>query len=339
MLDKGLLMRTERGALQTYDFQGDCVEIDPFNPETREYVWNVCKKNYYDYGIDAFWLDNSEPDLGVYDFDHYRYIAGPALSCGNMYPQMYSRIFWDKMKDLKPGNVANLLRSCWAGSQKYGNVLWSGDVPSTFEALYDQVQAGLNMGLAGIPWWNTDIGGFMSDDVNDPDFRQLLVRWYEFAVFTAVFRLHGDRGPFNIPRLDDRDFGGGYLHTGQPNEMWSYGEDVYKIMKKYYDIRISMHDYIRDLYAEASKDGAPLMRAMFFEFPNDETCWDLQDQYMFGDRYLVAPILSLDTYERDVYLPAGQWKDTRDGSVYEGGQTVRAAAPLDSIPVFEKLEG
>ncbi len=339
MLDKGLLMRTERGALQTYDFQGDCVEIDPFNPETREYVWNVCKKNYYDYGIDAFWLDNSEPDLGVYDFDHYRYIAGPALSCGNMYPQMYSRIFWDKMKDLKPGNVANLLRSCWAGSQKYGNVLWSGDVPSTFEALYDQVQAGLNMGLAGIPWWNTDIGGFMTDDVNDPDFRQLLVRWYEFAVFTAVFRLHGDRGPFNIPRLDDRDFGGGYLHTGQPNEMWSYGEDVYKIMKKYYDIRISMHDYIRDLYAEASKDGAPLMRAMFFEFPNDETCWDLQDQYMFGDRYLVAPILSLDTYERDVYLPAGQWKDTRDGSVYEGGQTVRAAAPLDSIPVFEKLEG
>lgn len=97
-----------------------------FNPETRKYVWDVCKKNYYDYGINAFWLDNSEPDYGVYDFDHYRYIEGPALSCSNIYPQLYSRVFYDNMKDL-------------------------GDVPSTFKAFYDQLQAGLNMGLAGIP--------------------------------------------------------------------------------------------------------------------------------------------------------------------------------------------
>ena len=89
MMDRGLLIRTERGAAQTYDYQGDCVEIDVFNPETRKYVWEICKKNYYDFGIDAFWLDNSEPDYGVYDFDHYRYIAGPALSCSNIYPQLY----------------------------------------------------------------------------------------------------------------------------------------------------------------------------------------------------------------------------------------------------------
>lgn len=93
MMEKGLLIRTERGAAQTYDYQGDCVEIDPFNPETRKYVWEVCKKNYYDYGIDAFWLDNSEPDYGVYDFENYRYCDGPALAISNMYPQMYSRIF------------------------------------------------------------------------------------------------------------------------------------------------------------------------------------------------------------------------------------------------------
>ena len=85
-------------ARQTYDFQGDCVEIDVFNPETRKYVWEVCKKNYYDFGIDAFWLDNSEPDFGVYDFDHYRYIEGPAISCSNIYPQLYSRVFHDKKK-------------------------------------------------------------------------------------------------------------------------------------------------------------------------------------------------------------------------------------------------
>ena len=111
MLDRGLLIKTERGALQTYDFQGDCVEIDVFNPETRKYVWEVCKKNYYDFGIDAFWLDNSEPDFGVYDFDHYRYIDGPALSCSNIYPQLYSRVFYDGMKAEGEENIVNLLSS------------------------------------------------------------------------------------------------------------------------------------------------------------------------------------------------------------------------------------
>lgn len=337
MLEKGLLIRTERGALQTYDYQGDCVEIDAFNPRTREYVWNVCKQNYYDLGIDAFWLDNSEPDYGVYDFDHYRYCKGPALSCSNLYPQMYSRTFDDNMKKLSRKPFANLLRSGWAGSQKYSNVLWSGDVPSTFESLYDQVQAGLNMGLAGIPWWNTDIGGFMSDDVNDPNFRQLLLRWYEFAVYTPVFRLHGDRGPYNIPKLDDRDFGGGYLHTGQPNEMWSYGEDIFRIMKKYYDIRTGMHQYLSSLFKEASENGSPLMRAMFYEFPDDPQCWNLQDQYMFGNKYLVAPILQLNQFSRSVYLPKDtKWKERRTGKVYDGGQYVDIEAPIDYLPVLER---
>lgn len=336
MMEQGLLIRTERGAAQTYDYQGDCVELDPFNPKTREYVWNVCKKNYYDFGIDAFWLDNSEPDYGVYDFDNYRYFIGPALSCSNLYPQMYSRIFFDPMSKEKD-DVVNLLRCGWAGSQKYGNVIWSGDVPSTFESFRDQIQAGLNMGLAGIPWWTTDIGGFMTDDVNDPDFQQLLIRWYQFAVFSAVFRMHGDRGPYNIPPLDDRDWGGGYLHTGQPNELWSYGEANYKIMKDYYDVRIGMHDYIRDLYQEAHTNGSPLIRTMFYEFPQDATCWETYDQYMFGSKYLVAPILYLNQFEREVYLPEGSWKLTSDGTVYEGGRKVTVQAPIEYMPVFERM--
>ncbi len=336
MLERGLLMRTERGALQTYDYQGDCVEIDAFNPEARKYVWDVCKKNYYDLGIDAFWLDNSEPDLGVYDFEHYRYCDGSALAISNLYPQMFSRAFYDEMKALDRGPVVNLLRCGWAGSQKYGNVIWSGDVPSTFEAFYDQLQCGLNMGLAGIPWWTTDIGGFMTDDVNDPDFRELLIRWYQFAVYSPVLRMHGDRGPYNIPALDDRDWGGGYLHTGQPNELWSYGEDNYAIMKKYYDVRIAMHDYIKALYQEAHENGSPLLRAMFYEFPEDEKCWELQDQYMFGSKYLAAPILQLGQFSRDVYLPAGHWKLTSTGEVFEGKQTVTVDAPIDYMPVFER---
>ena len=337
MMEKGLLIRTERGAAQTYDYQGDCVEIDPFNPETRKYVWEVCKKNYYDLGIDAFWLDNSEPDYGVYDFENYRYCDGPALAISNQYPQMYSRIFYDEMSKAGKGPVVNLLRCAWAGSQKYGNVVWSGDVPSTFEAFTDQIQCGLNMGIAGIPWWTTDIGGFMTDDVNDPDFRQLLIRWYQFAVYSPVLRMHGDRGPYNIPPLDDRDWGGGYLHTGQPNELWSYGEENYKIMRKYYDIRISMHDYIKKLYQEAHENGSPLLRTMFYEFPEDEKCWELQDQYMFGEKYLVAPVLHLNQFEREVYLPAGQWKLTSTGEVYQGGCKVTVLAPVEYMPVFERL--
>lgn len=335
MMEQGLLIKTERGAAQTYDYQGDCVEIDPFNPATRKYVWEVCKKNYYDFGIDAFWLDNSEPDYGVYDFENYRYFAGPALTCSNLYPQLYSRVFYDEMSK-ENDKVVNLLRCAWAGSQKYGNVVWSGDVPSTFESFAQQITAGLNMGLAGIPWWTTDIGGFMTDDVFDPDFRQLLIRWYQFAVYSAVFRMHGDRGPYNIPPLDDRDFGGGYLHTGQPNELWSYGEENYAIMKKYYQIRMDMLDYIKELYLEAHENGSPLIRTMFYEFPEDEKCWDIQDQYMFGDRYLVAPILHLNEFKRDVYLPEGQWTLTSSGQKYTGGCVVTVDAPIEYMPVFEK---
>ncbi len=336
MMEQGLLIKTERGAAQTYDYQGDCVEIDPFNPKTRKYVWDVCRKNYYDLGIDAFWLDNSEPDYGVYDFENYRYCDGPALQISNIYPQMYSRVFYDEMsKENKP--VVNLLRCGWAGSQKYGNVIWSGDVPSTFESFKDQVQCGLNMGLAGIAWWTTDIGGFMTDDVNDPDFRQLLIRWYQFAVYSAVLRMHGDRGPYNIPPLDTRDWGGGYLHTGQPNELWSYGEDNYEIMKKYYNIRIEMHDYIKKLYEEAHENGSPLIRAMFYEFPEDEKCWNIDDQYMFGEKYLVAPIFELNRFAREVYLPDGKWKLTSTGEVFDGKQTVTVDAPIEYMPVFERV--
>jgi len=337
MMERGLLIRTERGAAQTYDYQGDCVEIDPFNPETRKYIWEVCKRNYADLGIDGFWLDNSEPDYGVYDFENYRYCEGPALTCSNLYPQMFSRAFFEPMNEGAKEAPVNLLRCGWAGSQKYGNVIWSGDVPSTFESFREQLQAGLNIGLAGIPWWTTDIGGFMTDDVNDPGFRQLLIRWYQFAVYSAVLRMHGDRGPYNIPPLDDRDWGGGYLHTGQPNELWSYGEENYRIMRKYYDVRIALHDYIRELYKEAHETGAPLIRTMFFEFPEDGKCWELQDQYMFGSRYLVAPVLYLNQFEREVYLPAGEWKNINTGEKLQGGKTVAVKAPIDEIPVFEKM--
>jgi len=329
--ERGLLIQTEHGSNQTYEFQGDCLTIDVTNPEAQAYLWEKCQKNYYDFGIDMFWLDNAEPDYSVYDYDNYRYHLGSALEVSNIYPKLYVKTFYEQTKAL------SLARCGWAGSQKYASLLWSGDVPSTFESLRDQICAGLNTGLAGIPWWTTDIGGFMTDDVADADFRELLLRWFEFAVFSPILRMHGDRGPHNIPPLSDKEYGGGSLFTGQPNELWSYGEEAFDIMKKQLELRLSLKPYLEKLMREAAETGAPLLRTMFYEFPEDARCWELEDQYMFGDKYLVAPILTLGQRERNVYLPAGDWKNIFENRIFAGGRTLPCDAPLEQIPVFEKL--
>lgn len=194
------------------------------------------------------------------------------------------------------------------------------------------------MGLAGIPWWNTDIGGFMTEDVADPKFHELLIRWFEYAVYTPILRMHGDRGPHTIKPLSDLEWGGGYLYTGQANELWSYGDDVFAILKKHLEKRWAMKPYLEALMKEASEIGAPLLRTMFYEFPQDSNCWRLEDQYMFGAKYLVAPILEQGMRERKVYLPDGKWIDTNDrNAVLQGGQWITAKAPLEYIPVFERV--
>ena len=215
-------------------------------------------------------------------------------------------------------------------------MLWSGDIQGNFETLRDQFAAGLNVGIAGIPWWTKDIGGFFVD-VTAPGHKELLLRWFEWATFCPVLRLHGDKGPSNIPLLDERDWGGGFCHTGLPNELWSYGEEAEKVLEKYVRLRISMKPYIRQVMREASENGSPVLRTMFYEFPEDAACWDCADQYMFGSRYLVAPVLWAGMTERRVYLPAGAWKNIHTGEVLAGGRTVTAAAPVDVIPVFERL--
>ena len=338
MEQKALMSTTDVGSVQTYDYEGDCGTVDFFNPEAQEFVWSKCKQNYRDWGIDLFWLDNSEPDSTTYDFENYRYYTGRGSKVGCEYPKKYVEAFYNGQEADGDHEAVNLCRSAWVGSQKYRTLVWTGDVQSNFESFKDQVIAGQNMGLAGIPWWTTDIGGFMTDNWDDPDFKELLIRWYQYGVFCPILRMHGNRGPdWDIPKLDDRDFGGGYLYTGHPNELWSYGEEAYEIMKKWLDIRLSMKDYIAGLMEETAKTGAPIIRTMFFEFPNDEKCWELPEQYMFGSDYLVAPVLELGARERSVYLPKGQWESISDKKIYSGGQTVTVPAPLDVMPVFKKI--
>ena len=336
MFDRGLFIRTERGSIQCFDFQGDTVIYDALNPEAREFIWNKAEENYYKYGIDMFWLDEAEPEYSAYDYEHYRHYTDPSLKVGNSYPKAHAKAFYDGMKTQGQTDIVNLLRCAWVGSQKYAALVWSGDIKSNFTALRDQLSAGLNIGIAGIPWWVSDTGGFFGN-VLDEHFNELLIRWFQFSTFCPVLRMHGDRGPHDIPRLSDLDYGGGFSETGRPNELWSYGEDVYEILKKYLDIRLGMKDYIKSVRDEASENGSPVIRAMFYEFPEDGMCWDIDDQYMFGSKYLVAPVMYQGMTERKVYLPHGNWKDIHTGKVYDGLQTMNMPAPLEIIPVFEKI--
>lgn len=334
MKEKGYLVRTDRGIRTTMDFLGDTVFYDATNPEARDFVWNIAKKNYYDKGIKIFWLDEAEPEYSVYDFDNYRYYEGPNEQVGNVYPVMYAKTFFDGMKEEGQENIINLLRCAWAGSQRYGALVWSGDIDSSFESLRNQFAAGLNMGLAGIPWWTTDIGGFHGGNPDDADFRECIIRWFQYGAFCPVFRLHGDREPHSKP-LGIR--GGGLCESGAANEVWSYGEEAYEIFKKYMFIREGMKPYITEIMKEAHEKGTPVIRPVFYDFPQDKICWDIVDQYMFGPDILVAPVLYKGARSRMVYLPIGaQWKDAYSKESYKGGQWIDYDAPLERIPVFLK---
>ncbi len=328
----GYLIRTERGLQYEMDFMAPTIHFDPTNPQARNYVWDVVKKNYYDKGIKVFWLDEAEPEYTVYDFDNYRYYKGTNLQVGNIYPAMYAKTFFDGMKEAGQKNIVNLLRCAWAGSQKYGALVWSGDIASTFASMRNQLAAGLNMAIAGIPWWTTDIGGFHGGDPREESFRELFTRWFQWGTFCPVMRLHGDREP-RQPQVGTT--GGAACCSGAPNEIWSYGEQVYEICKKYISLREKMRPYIRHLMEDAHKKGTPVMRPLFYEFPEDTKAWEIEDSYMFGDSLLVAPILTAGAKERLVYLPAGNsWKEYETGKVYEGGNFIKVDAPLEVIPVF-----
>jgi len=334
MLDKGYLVRTDRGVRTTMEFMGDTVFFDATNPGARDFVWNVAKKNYYDKGIKIFWLDEAEPEYSVYDYDNYRYYMGPVMQVGNIYPLMYAKTFFDGMTAAGQQNVVNLLRCAWAGSQRYGALVWSGDVHSNFRSLRDQLRAGLNMGLAGIPWWTTDIGGFRGGNPDDPAFRECIMRWFEFGAFCPVFRLHGDREPHGQPIGTS---GGGALPSGAANEVWSYGEEAYEIFKKYMFMRERMRPYIEKQMKAAHEKGTPVIRPLFYDFPGDEACWNIDDQYMFGPDVLVAPILYENQRSRKVYLPTGaKWRNAATKEIYDGGQFVDCEAPIDVIPIFLK---
>jgi alpha-D-xyloside xylohydrolase len=333
MEHRGLLVRTERGVPATMSFvdngQAGSVYVhyyDATNPNAREFIWEQIREGYYKYDIKVFWLDACEPAIRPRDFENLRYYLGNGLAVNNVYPLLHAQAFYEGMRAEGETEIVNLCRSAWAGSQRYGAALWSGDVQSNFEEFRTQIPAGLNVALSGIPWWTTDIGGFLNGNIHDPTFRELIVRWFQYGVFCPLFRLHGHRSP---------EDGVGAGVSGAANEVWSFGEEVYEILKEYMHLRERLHPYIMEQMRVASELGTPPMRPLFYDFPNDEQAWDVEDQFMFGPDLLVAPVLIEGARQRQVYLPANaKWTDAWSGEKFEGEQTITVDAPINRIPLF-----
>lgn len=333
MEQRGYLIGTEYGPVAHADWPdkqvASTVQVafyDATHPGAREFVWSKVRDNYLAYGISAYWLDACEPELKPGFQENLRYWAGPGLEVGTLYPRENSRTFHEGLRAAGESEVITLNRSAWAGSQRYGAALWSGDIGTDFATLRRQIAAGLNTALSGIPWWNTDIGGFHGGDPDDPAYREVLVRWFQFGALSPLMRLHGFRDP-GMPL--------GPAMTGGPNEVWSYGEEAGAILEKYLGLRERLRPYVMDVMREAHEEGLPVMRPLFLEFPGDAASWTVDDAYLFGRDLLVAPVLAAGARTRTAYLPAGAWwTDAWTGETYEGGTAVTVDAPLDRIPLF-----
>lgn len=336
MREHNYILRGERGVDVVFMFFGPQTYVDTTHPGAREFFWSRAKENYYDYGIRTFWLDEAEPEMRPYDYDNVRMYLGNGEEVSNIYCVGYAKAFYDGLK-AQGEEVCNLVRCAWLGSQRYGIVLWSGDIASTFDSLRKQLKAGLNVAMCGIPWWTTDIGGFINGDPESEEFRELMIRWFEFGVFCPIFRLHGFRLPYPVRDILNPD---GYCGSGGPNEVWSFGDEAYEIIRRYMFIREELRPYIMEQMKLASEDGTPVMRPLFYDFSGDGNVYDIGDEYMFGPDLLVAPVVEPGARKRMVYLPEGcRWKDAGNSTVYDGGRWIEADAPLDRIPLFLKERG
>jgi len=329
MNEHGLLVRNERGnpvQNTAEDNKGSRIQTfyDAMNPEARAFLWDRIREGYYKLGVKNFWLDTCEPELNPVEQDNTRYYLGNGDEVACLYPLLHQKAFYDGLTSEGETEPLTLCRSAWAGSQRFGAAVWSADIPSTFDSLRRQITGGMNIGLSGIPWWNTDIGGFYGGDIADPKFHELLIRWFQYGVFCPICRLHGVR------RMADKKEG-----EWAPNELWSFGDDVYTILSEQLTLRERLRPYIMTQMKSAEQTGHPVIRPLFFDFPDDPQAWEVEDQYMFGPDILVAPIVEAEARSRRIYLPAGTtWRDAWTEETHGGGQELEADAPLERIPVY-----
>ena len=330
MLDGNMLMRTVHGSDRVFNFYGWQAEIDVTNPDTRDFVWQRLRENYIDNGVDALWFDEAEPEIHPEQFDNLIWHKGRADKIALLYPYYYSKMAYDGFRSMGREDIVTLTRCAYFGSQKYASLVWSGDIPSTFESLSHQVKGAMNMAMCGIVWWNTDIGGFYGADIESEYFRELILRWFQFGLFSPVMRLHGSRCRHNEPTP-------GLLEpSGDPNEIWSFGEKNFEEIKKLILLREKLRPYIHKQMKTASERGWPVIRPMFFHHPDNEVCYTLDSQYYFGDDIIFAPIVNKGQTEKEVYLPSDNWVLTKDGKVYSKGLHIIKAKADEFIAFVKK---
>ncbi|HEX7362075.1 MAG TPA: TIM-barrel domain-containing protein [Bryobacteraceae bacterium] len=305
--------------------------LDMTNPAASRWFWQMIDQHILGKGFDAIWTDETEPDIppnGSY------YYIGPGTEYFNVYPLFETSVVYHGMRQDLKQRAMILARAAYTGAQRNGTIFWSSDISPTWDTLQRQVPAGLGVTASGIPYWTDDVGGFWAlpavhhpahkplispkgarDNVGgDVDYPELYVRWFEYGVFMPIFRTHGMRR-FNTP--------------------WSYGDQATPILEKYLRMRYSLIPYIYSLAYQTYKTGAPYMRALFMDFPNDPKVDKLTHEFMFGPDLLVAPLTHQGQTSRKVYLPAGaDWYNYWTNKEYHGGQTIVANAPIDIIPLF-----
>lgn len=326
------------------DYPSGVKVYDPYNPVARDIYWNYLKK-MLSLGIDGWWLDSSEPDhldFKPSDLDNKTYL-GSFRKVRNAFPLMtVGGVFQHQRAVDSSKRIFILTRSAFAGQQRYAANTWSGDVTSSWNALHNQISAGLNFSLTGIPYWNSDIGGFFLTrfrrKLEDPEYRELYVRWLEFGTFCPLMRSHGADAPREIYQ-----FG-------------SNGNKYYDAIEKYIHLRYRFLPYIYSASWDVTANQSSLMRAFVMDFPNDKNALDINDEYMFGKSILVSPVTNAmyikpnvngrDTIQvedfssvksKETYLPAGTgWYDFWTGEKFTGGVKVSRQTPLDIIPLYVK---
>lgn len=305
---------------------------DAFNERARQAFWDLIHKKIYSKGIDAWWMDASEPDIlsNVSPQKRKEQMAGTALGPAaeflNAYPLQNAKGIYEGQRADDPGKRVFLLtRSGYAGSQRYAATIWSGDIGSRWHDMKAQISAGINFSMSGLPYWTMDIGGFVVEArferPNEKDleeWRELMTRWYQFGAFAPIFRVHGQfpyREIYNIAPED---------------------HPAYQSMLFYNRLRYRLMPYIYSLAGNTYHQDYTIMRGLVMDFPADKNVTGIGDQYMFGPSLLINPVYTFQSTARQLYLPQGGWYDFYSGKFYNGGDTIKASAPYERMPLFVK---
>ena len=316
---RGLFIERTKLAKPPYHAQGMAV-YDPTNPEARKYYWDLMDNALFKIGVDAWWLDTTEPETEGQEenilLDHKLFI-GSGNRYANIFPLMTTRAVYEGQRSASDQKrVFILSRSAFAGAQRYGVTAWSGDVLSDWLSFKRQIPAGLNFSLSGLPYWTTDIGGSTSGgNLNDPNFRELFIRWFQFGAFSPVFRVHGTRNP-------------------DENELWSYGPEAQNILVQYDNLRYRLLPYIYSLAWKVTSENYTPMRPLVMDFRQDVSAQNIGDQFMYGPAILVNPVTEPGANSRHLYLPSAKWYDFWTGASAEGGKFVDAPAPIERMPLY-----